>query len=369
MEDPKILQVTREELKEMTEQVVVKLDEKIDSKLDTKLEKFRKDFTAETKIESPGEAIGKMIWGLWKGGQDYKKTLAPQTVGTAADGGYLAPTITAPEILRLIEEYGQARQYMRQYPMYGKIVTVPHKLTGATATRVNENTEITDTKVTLDTVTLTASKVAAILAMSTELEEDSIVDIGQYVNEQLAEAFAYEEDTQFFAGTGSPHTGLFNASSTYGVNTVSVANVADVTYNNLIDMVRGIKTWYLRNAAWYMHRTVYGVLEKIKDGMDRPLFMNAGDPLKSTLFGYPVRLIEAAPNSDVTTASMPFILLGNITKSLIGIKRELRVQILTEATVDSVNLAANDLIGVKMTKRDAFAIAEPLAYSVCKIAA
>lgn len=366
MEEPKVLQVTREELKEMTVQVVETMEDKIEEKIDKKLDKFQKDFTAQSKETNPAEVTGQHIWKSWKQGESYLKTLAPQTVGTSADGGYLAPTITAAEILRLTEEYGQARGLMRQFPMAGKVMTIPTKLTGATATRVAENTEITDTKVTLSTVTLTASKVAAIVALSSELEEDAIVDMGQYVNELLAEAFAYEEDSQFFAGTGSPHTGLFNTTSTYGKE-VTVSSVDSVKYDDLVDAVYGIKSWYLRGASWLMHRTIYGVLAKMKDKNDRPLIENPGDVARASLFGYPVRLIEAAPDSSTSTSGMPFILLGNTRNSLIGIKRELRMQVLTEATVDGINLAANDLVGVKVTKRDAFSIGLPAAYSVIKI--
>jgi HK97 family phage major capsid protein len=254
------------------------------------------------------------------------------------------------------------------------VLTLPGKLTGATVTRVNENAEITDTKVTLTTYTLTASKVAAIVAFTRELMEDNIVDMGAYVNELLAESFAEEEDGQFFTGTGSPHTGLFNTGSAYalnddaGVDELQVTNADSITYQDLVKCAFNIKQNYLNGAEWKMHRTVYAKLLNIMDGNDRPIISNPGEN-RSSMFGYPIRLIEKAPAATVTTAGMPLIILGNTNRnSFMGIKRELEATVLTEATVDSVNLAAYDLVGIRMTKRDAFAAGITGAYSVIKVA-
>lgn len=379
-QDPEVLQVTREELKGFGDKIVVDLksqmDGEIEKKLDAGFEKFRKSYKSDTEKVSPDEAMGKQLAALrFPNGKIAKeikespvfKTLAPQNETTAADGGTLVPDITRPEILRLMEEFGVGRSDFRVLPMgQAKVINIPRKLTGATVTRTTENTAIADTKATLDYITLTASKVAAIVAMSSELDEDSIVDMGSYVNELLAESFAEEEDGQYYAGTGSPFTGLFNTTSTYGKE-IEVTSAADITYDNLVDMVFGIKQNYLSGAVLRMHRTAYAVIAKIKDNEDRPLFVNPGDVARNTLFGYPIKLVEKAPASDTTTAGMPLMVLGAGRHAIIGQKRELNMKVLTEATVDSVNLAENDLVGIRVTKRDAFAIAQPSAYSVIKI--
>lgn len=367
------LQLTREDLQKYTEDIVVSLDGKFEEKLDSKLksidekfESFRKDLLPKEK-EDPDYLMGKTVYDLVKN-PGKTKALDPQDEATAADGGYLVPSVTRAEILKLMEEFGQGRQYMRLMPMgKTKSLNIPKKLTGVTVSRVGENAAIPDTKATLGQITLTASKAALIVAMSSELDEDSIVDFGAYLNELIAEAFAEEEDNQYFAGTGSPFTGVFNTSSTYGATT-TVTSIANMDYDDLVECVRGIKQSYLRGAAWYMHRTVLGVVEKLKGTDGHPVVVNAGDPQRQSLFGFPIRLIESAPNSSTTTAGMPFILLGNLNNSIIGVKRELTVKVLTEATVDGVNLAENDLIGLRVTKRDAFDAGLTGGYSVIKIA-
>lgn len=372
-----LVQVKREELEtvvvEVTEKALEsqskKTEEMIEKTLDEKLADIKKELTP-SKEQDPNEAFGKAIEYFYH--KDIKKdmakvkTLDPQDETTAADGGTLVPTITRPEIFRLMEEYGQARAAFRQIPMgKAKTLTLPSKLTGATVTRTSENTAITDTKVTLTTMTLTASKVAAIVAFTSELLEDNIVDMASYVNELLAEAFAQEEDEQMFAGTGSPHTGLFNASSSYGYEK-QVASASAITYDDLVDVSVGLKSWYLRGAEWKMHRSVYGELLKIKDNDGNPIISNPGVN-RGELFGYPINLIETAPDSSTNTAGMPLIILGNTKNSYFGIKREMTMKLLEEATIDSVNLAENDLIGLRVTKRDAYNVGLVGAYSVIKI--
>lgn len=369
MSEP-IVSITREDLDSFQVKLLADFNEAQDQKLDEKLKAFEAKIKPVAEID-PNEAMGKTLAGLRFGSKskysDFVKTLAPQNETTAADGGTLVPDVTRPEILRLMEEFGVGRSDFRVLPMgISKVVKIPRKLTGATVTRTSENTAIADTKVTLDYVTLTASKVAAIVAMSSELDEDSIVDMGQYVNELLAESFTEEEDGQFYAGTGSPHTGLFNTSSTYGKE-VQVASASDITYKNLVDVVYGIKSNYLNGAVWRMHRTVYAEICNIKDLNNNPIVVNPAEPTKASMFGYPIRLIESAPNADTVTAGMPLVVLGAGKHSIIGSKRDLTVKILTEATVDSVNLAENDLVGIRVTKRDAFTVALPSAYSVIKI--
>ena len=344
----------------------------VDEKIDKRFEDIEKKLVPDSKVVNQNEAMGKFLYSRWaeKNAPALYKTLDPQDETTAADGGTLVPTITRPEIVRLIEAYGQSRSSFRQIPM-GKanVLTLPGKLTGATIARVSEGSQIADTKVTLTTYTLTGEKVAAIVAFTSELQEDMIVDLGAYVNEQLAEAFAQEEDEQMFAGTGSPHTGLFNASSTYG-NQISVTTPEDITYDNLVDCAVGLKSWYLQGADWKMHRSIYGVIMKIVDSSGQPIVHNAGDPVKQSLFGYPIKLVETAPTNTESTASMPLIILGNTNRnSFMGIKKEMTLKYLDQATVDSVNLAEYDMVGVRAVKRDAFSIGIVGGYSAIKISA
>lgn len=365
-----IVSITREDLDSFQVKLLADFNEAQDSKLDEKLKSFEERIKPQTEL-NPNEAMGKTIAALRFGSKskyaEFVKTLAPQNETTAADGGTLVPDVTRPEILRLMEEFGVGRSDFRVLPMgQAKVINIPRKLTGATVTRTSENNAIADTKVTLDYVTLTASKVAAIVAMSNELDEDSIVDMGQYVNELLGESFAEEEDGQFYAGTGSPHTGLFNTTSDFGKE-VQVASAADISYDDLVNAVYGIKSNYLNGAVWRMHRTVYAEICKIKDLQERPIVVNPAEPTKASMFGYPIKLIESAPAATVLTAGMPLVVLGAGKNAIIGAKRDLTVKILTEATVDSVNLAENDLVGVRVTKRDAFTVALPSGFSVIKV--
>ena len=320
--------VTREDLGQFVEEIKVDLNTLVDEKLDKQFKSFEEKIRPQVKVD-PNEEFGKTLAALRFGSRskyaDVLKALAPQTEGTAGDGGYLVPDVTRPEILRLMEEFGQGRQDFRVLPMgNAKVIKFPRKATGASVSRVGENTAIPDSKVTLDTVTLTASKAAAIVTMSSELDEDAIVDMGGYINSLLAEAFAEEEDTQYYNGSGSPFTGLFTGTLSFGKK-VSVANVAAIDYAALLSLVYGMKSNYLRGASWRMHRTIYSQLAGLVGSDGHPLLVNAGDPTKASLFGFPIKLVEAAPDASTVTSGKPLIVLGNGNNAIIGQRKDLKI--------------------------------------------
>ena len=290
--------------------------------------------------------------------------------GKYADGGYLVPAITRAEIIRLIPTFGQARGLVRVLPM-GKAATlnIPSKLTGPTPAAVSEGAQISSSKPTLTVIQLVAKKFGEIVVLSNELIDDANVDIQNYIIELLAETLGTLEDAQVFAGTGSLFTGIFNASSTYG-NQIFKATAAGITYDDIIDCTYGVDQRYLRNAKWLMHRTVMGTVRKLTDSDGNPIFYPAAGGQPAMLNGYPIEMIENAPDADTVTASMPLLVLGNTQKySLFADKKQVSIKLSDEASVGGTSLFEYDLAAIRVLERIAFNIGSPLAYSAIKITA
>lgn len=367
MVDDKTFQISKEDLENLAKGLVSDAVKELGlDKIDVK-HHIVPDGTEDKQVQmTPAEKSGNFVKALKEKNLEQIKTLAPQNETTSADGGYLVPDVTRAEILRLIEQFGQARQYMRVIPMgKAKVMNIPKKLTGVTVTRSSENTAIPDTKATLTQITLTASKVGAITALSNEVFDDNIVDLGSYVQTLIGEAFAEEEDGQYFAGTGSPFTGVFNSANTFGYS-AEFSDLAAITYDMLVDMRYGVKNHYLNGGAWYLNRTVMAVLRKIKDEEGNPILFAASGNTPATMLDFPIRLVEKAPTASGVISGQPLIVLGNLNNSIIGSKQDMRMTILTEATIDGVSLAENDLTGLRVTKRDAFNPGLTEAYSIIK---
>ena len=292
------------------------------------------------------------------------KTADPMVEGTDTYGGYLVPAVTRAEILRLLPTFGQARQLFRTIPM-GKTdtMTIPSKNAGVTFASVAENASITSSKPTLSYIQLLAQKFGGIVVLANELLADANVDIQNYIISLFAEAIGTAEDQQMFAGTGSPFTGVFATTHTYG-NEEAAATLSAISYTNLVDVVYGVDQKYLSGAKWLMHRMTFSEIRKLTDDEGRPLVTDpyAGSP--ATLFGFPVTLVENAP---YTGAGQAVALLGNFNNTIIGDKGTISISLSNDATVDSTSLFQYDLSAIKITERIGFSAGLVTAYSAITI--
>jgi HK97 family phage major capsid protein len=300
------------------------------------------------------------------------KAADPMIEGTDASGGYLVPAVTRAEILRLIPTYSQARAYMRNlpFPKTTDTINIPQKNAGASVAYVNEASQIADSKPTLQVIQLVAKKLAGIVTFSNEFLNDSTVEIQRYVISLFAEAIGTAEDAQFFQGTGSPFTGIFNVTdvtgSNYGKKVEST--VAALEAQDFLDLAYGVDQRYVNGGAFYMHRTLAAVVRGLEDSAGNPIWLNNNTGFGSIL-GYPVRLIENAPTAAVATASMPYVLFGNLQNSFIADKADMSIKASEEATVDGVSLYEYDLAGIRVTKRGGFHKGLVASYGVIHLAA
>jgi len=299
-----------------------------------------------------------------------QKVADPQDEGTSADGGLLVPTITQARILDMMPTFGQARTYFQSMPISGNVQTIPAELTNPTAYWVNEAAAITDSKLTLTSYTLTPKKLAAIVTITNELLKDANVAFAPYILKKIAQAFGTEEDSQFFNGSGSPMTGIFQNTHTFGKEErTPTINLGSLTYQNFLNAMYGVDSNYLVGASWFMHRTVLAVVRGILDGNQRPIFEPAGAGQPATLFGYPVVLVENAPSySGVDNNDQPYILLGNLENSIIGDTLGMTVKFAEEGTVDTISLLENDLTGIRVIKRTSFTAGMVGKYAVISTA-
>src|SRR5882724_315097 len=126
---------------------------------------------------------------------------AGETVG--GNGGFIVPRDLANAILDIRDSYGAFRRRARLVPMASDITSVPRRTGGASAFFIGENTASTETSVSLDDINLTAKKIGSLVKISSELEEDAITDIVDFVANEIGFAFAVQEDDCAFNATGT----------------------------------------------------------------------------------------------------------------------------------------------------------------------
>ncbi|HEY3251260.1 MAG TPA: phage major capsid protein [Ignavibacteria bacterium] len=328
----------------------------------------------QTDIEKRGESaegrFALLLKGIFSGNYDLiTKAADPMIVGTPGSGGYLVPQVTASRILELVPTFGQARRFMTVFPMAGNELLIPKENAMPSWNWVNENASITSSKPTVQTITLTPKKGAAIVVLSNELLKDANINIAGYVMGKIAQAKGTSEDAQMFAGTGAPFTGVFNPANTFGNSeTTSTTSAASLTYQNLLNTIAGVDQNFLTGASWHFHRTILPVVAGLADDNGRPLLEPAFGDLPMRILGFPVRLVENAPSLTSVIGGKPFVILGNLENSYIGDVQGMEVTLLSEATIDGTSLGQFDLSAIRVISRVAFNKGLTEKYSIIKTA-
>ena len=385
VEYQRYLELKQKDEKEKALEYDKKFDEDLDKKLDEKMTEFQENHLGEmikdTILHQPvpekktgASEFGNLLTGLYglkrgtakiENGKLIQHAADPMDITTQADGGILVPGSTEATILELAVTNGQARQVgMNVMPLpAGTVITIPKELTLPTwDADISENVSIAPSKPTIETLTLTPYKGGAIVVLTNELLAAANVNIAAYVLGKIGQAKATSDDSQFFAGTGSPFTGLFNTSSTYGKEAeLAGVSLSNITYDKIVEMVYGLDMAKTAGGSIFMNRLVAAECRKIKDDNGNPIWteMSAGTP--PMLMGIPVKLIEQAPSTAV--ASTPIMIYGNLKNSIIGDRPGYRVKVMEEATVAGTSLGQYDLVGIRVTGHQSFNVGLVSSYS------
>jgi hypothetical protein len=190
-----------------------------------------------------------------------------QTESVNSAGGALVPE----EVERAIVSYrnlsGTLRQRADVRPMGSDARILPRGTGGLTASWVAQNTSLTESAAAFDAIGLNAKKLAALTKSSSELYEDETADLGDWLSEEIAYAFASKEDAAGFNGDGtqaySGITGicvkLLQSTSAGSIITAtghSTALTFDAT--DLTNLMATLPEQFWGNAAWFCSGYIQG---------------------------------------------------------------------------------------------------------------
>lgn len=251
------------------------------------------------------------------GEQVRQKALTPD----AAAAQVLIPTEQLDTLVGLIAQRSVIRELVSPIPLSNSRAVVPTR--GSVSVEFpGWSGSAAGGDITAGSVTINAEPVVGYTELHRQTVLDAadagIVQLGQYVLELFLDAYAEAEDSQAFGGTGAPFTGIMN---TAGVNAVVMGSgktsFADVTYDDLVDVIAAIPSKLARSGAgrltWFFSQSVYGLLLKVKDSTGRPL-IDAGTGM---LLGYPYRIVPGMPGVADDGAGRGFILFGSIPLGLV----------------------------------------------------
>lgn len=277
-------------------------------------------------------------------------------------GGFLIPEEFSESIIDLREQYGVFRRNCNVVPMGRDTMVVPRRLSGITIGPVGENpsSAISQSTPGWNQVRLTAKKAGGLVLMSTEVSEDAIIDLADYLADEFAYAFALFEDQCGFIGDGSSTylgiRGLGNLLTISGGLASAVAcatathdTFAEVDATDLATAMSRLPEYAKMNAKWYcssvFDELVFGRLLTAAGGNTIQAVEN-GRPQRRYM-GYPIEISQVLPNGPSTDYSgLAMCYFGDLRKAAsLGDRRDVRVFPSEHRYMDT------DQIGVRGTVR------------------
>jgi len=162
----------------------------------------------------------------------------------------------------------------------GNDIKVPRQTSFSVATATAEGAQFAVNNPEGESFTLKSQKVGVLLRTSSEIIQDSGIDLVSYLARQAAEAVGYKVNDLLAVGTGTNEPNGIVTASGSGITggTASGAFTAD----NLIDLIHSVDSAVAARpaTALQMRRATLGAVRKLKDGDGRYLFEYgaAGEP-------------------------------------------------------------------------------------------
>lgn len=288
-------------------------------------------------------------------------------------GGYLAPTQWAPEILKAVVEVSPVRRLARVLTIGAKEVQLPYRKTTPVATWPGEAppADVAATNSTYGLRKIPVDPLVAVSLFSQEALEDVAYNLAAEIQSDASEQFAAAEGLAFLKGSGNqrPEGVLVNADVLASQLTVS-GDADELLADSLIKAFFDLKAPYARRSTWLMHRQTIRVVRMMKDNQNRYLWdanlglTNAAGP---TILDRPyeeaVDLDAPAANGTYSANALPVVLADW--------QAGYRVVDRTSMAIirDELTLAAQGLQKMVLRKRLGGGVVQPEAFRVIKIAA
>ncbi|MEZ5915142.1 MAG: phage major capsid protein [Parvularculaceae bacterium] len=250
-----------------------------------------------------------------------------------AEGGYLAPEPTERVIAAAVRDISPIRQIATVREIGATTFKKPVSLGGGAAGWVGETGgRVETTTPTLSSIDFPTMELYAMPAASQTLLDDAVVDIEQWLADEVQGEFASQETNAFVNGDGINKPKGFLS---YAIAEDSVRAANEIGYvatgavggfgasdpaDRILDLIYAPKQAYRANARFALNRKTLSQVRKFKDADGNYLWqpsLSAGSP--STLFGYPVTEIEEMPDIAADSHSIAF---GDFSRFYLVVDRQ-----------------------------------------------
>lgn len=297
----------------------------------------------------------------------YQQIQNAMSTGVPSAGGNLVPDAMSSTIIDLREKYGIFRQWCDVVPMPSDTMVIPRRTGSVTPYWVGENVALTPSDPSFDNVSVVAKKLTAFTKISTELSEDSVVNIADWLTMDIGQQLAYEEDRVGWNGTGLDTdggiTGVMTKAQQAGsagsfivVATASHNTFAEMDATDLQTLMAALPQYALSDAAFFCSQAcaamVFGRLMAAGGGNTQQslsqenIAADRGRGIVGYYQGFPIVVSQVLPTTGTTLTNLPVMAFGSLRKAAVLAER----RGLNFATDSSVYFAS-DQLAIRATTR------------------
>ena len=278
--------------------------------------------------------------------------------GGSGAGSNFVPDILSSTVLRLVDQYSAFAQNATSVAMPSDVVLFPKRTAGVSGGWISENSAITPADPNATQVTVTAKKLGAAVVVSSELLQDSIVSIADWVAAELAlgianavEAAAWLGNPSNAPGVGGLVTsyagGLLKTTTSgqtttndYAASLVTAAGDApeEVTKANLLAMMAKVPQHSRAGAKWFCSPYFFATCMQALDlNQGGSVGLSAG--MGMTFLGSPVVFTDQLPGSEDATGKVMALYGDMANSSIYGSRMGLEIQ-----SSDQVNFLSDQTV-------------------------
>jgi HK97 family phage major capsid protein len=247
--------------------------------------------------------------------------------GVNSAGGYLAPTEALTVLYSKLEQYGAIRATADVQPISRDAASVTKFLSAPTAYFVGEGVAPSQSDPVFGEHLFIAKKLATYCQVSSELDEDALIDMGDLLMTLAASAFAYAEDNTAINGDGSATyagiTGiaakLLDGSHNAGKVTAASGHdtFAEIDGTDLANLMGKLPAYAVPNAGWFVSQMGYAmVLCRLAASYGGIVMQETPTGPRPHFMGYPVYLTQVLPQVTTDLSGSVMMLFGDMRKAV-----------------------------------------------------
>ena len=216
-----------------------------------------------------------------------------RALNVTTDGKALIPENVEGSIILKMEETSPVFARARKFPSVSGTLKIAKENENSAAGFVGEGTEVAEHALNLGEVKLTQKRVGAAISLSNQLINDSAINVVEYSVNLLARRTAKAVEKSILTGSAlEEFKGIVG-----DLEVPAVEAEGAITIDTLMDLYNAVHPEFIGDSCYYMSRTFFNQVAKLKDGNNHFYLQNGvvNGKLTYTLLGAEVSVTDSLP--------------------------------------------------------------------------